>query len=83
MTTITSSSDNSLSLRQALEYCLDILKMKQHFGFMIRTTTSVPITMTRTLRNWIIAMKLIADWNGAWAIAITYSLRRNYTIFWP
>ena len=65
MTTITSSSDNSLSLRQALEYCLDILKMKQHFGFMIRTTTSVPITMTRTLGNWIIAMKLIADWNGA------------------
>jgi len=65
MTTITSSSDNSPSLRQALEYCLDILKMKQHFGFMIRTTTSVPITMTRTLGNWIIAMKLIADWNGA------------------
>jgi hypothetical protein len=65
MTTITSSSDNSLSLRQALEYCLDTLKMKQRFGFMIRTTTSVPITMTRTLGNWIIAMKLIAEWNGA------------------
>jgi hypothetical protein len=65
MTTITPSSDNSLSLIQALQYCLDILKMKQHFGFMIRTTTSVPITMTRTFGNWIIAMKLIADWNGA------------------
>jgi hypothetical protein len=65
MTTITSSSDNSLSLRQALEYCLDTLKMKQHFRFMIRTTTSVSITMTRTLGNWIIAMRLIADWNGA------------------
>lgn len=56
MTTITSSSDNSLSLRQALEYCLDILKIKQHFGYIIRTTTSVTITMTRTLGNWIILL---------------------------
>jgi hypothetical protein len=38
MTAATLPSDNSLSLRQALEYCLDVLKMKQHFEFMIRTT---------------------------------------------
>jgi hypothetical protein len=57
------SSANSPSLRQALEYCLDVLKMKQHFEFMIRT--NVPLAMVRTHGNWIIAMKLIADWNGA------------------
>ena len=61
----TPSSDNFLSIKQALEYCLDVLKMKQHFEFMIRTTTNVSLTMVRTLGNWIIAMKLIADWNGA------------------
>jgi hypothetical protein len=61
----TPSSDNLPSLIQALEYCLDVLKMKQHFEFMIRTTTNVSLTMVRTLGNWIIAMKLIADWNGA------------------
>jgi hypothetical protein len=60
-----SPSDTSPSLRQALEYCLDVLKMKQHFEFMIRTTANVPLSMVRTLGNWIIAMKLIADWNGA------------------
>jgi hypothetical protein len=60
-----SSSDNSPSLIQALEYCLDVLKMKQHFEFMIRTTANVSLTMIKTLGNWIIAMKLIADWNGA------------------
>jgi hypothetical protein len=62
---MTAATDNSLSLRQALEYCLDVLKMKQHFEFMIRTTANVPLSMVRTLGNWIIAMKLIADWNGA------------------
>jgi hypothetical protein len=56
-----SSSDNSPSLIQALEYCLDVLKMKQHFEFMIRRTANVSLTMVRTLGNWIIAMKLIAD----------------------
>ena len=65
MTAATLPSDNSLSLRQALEYCLDVLKMKQHFEFMIRTTANVSLTMVKTLGNWIIAMKLIADWNGA------------------
>jgi len=65
MTAATLPSDNSLSLRQALEYCLDVLKMKQHFEFMIRTTANVPLKMVRTHGNWIIAMKLIADWNGA------------------
>ena len=63
--TRSSPSDNSPSLRQALEYCLDVLKMKQHFEFMIRTTANVSLTMVKTLDNWIIAMKLIADWNGA------------------
>jgi hypothetical protein len=59
------ASDNSHSLREALEYCLDVLKMKQHFEFMIRTTADVPLAMVRTHGNWIVAMKLIADWNGA------------------
>ena len=63
--TRSSPSDNSSSLRQALEYCLDVLKMRQHFEFMIRTTANVSLTMVKTLGNWIIAMKLIADWNGA------------------
>jgi hypothetical protein len=62
--TSSSPSDNSPSLRQALEYCLDVLKMKQHFEFMIRTTANVPLAMVRTHGNWIVAMKLIADWNG-------------------
>ena len=64
-TSSSSPSDNSSSLRQALEYCLDVLKMKQHFEFMIRTTANVPLAMVRTHGNWIVAMKLIADWNGA------------------
>ena len=63
--TRSSPSDNSSSLRQDLEYCLDVLKMKQHFEFMIRTTANVPLPMVRSHGNWIIAMKLIADWNGA------------------
>jgi hypothetical protein len=62
---MTAATDNSLSLRQALEYCLDVLKIKQHSGFMGRTTADVPLAMVKTLSNWIIAMKLIADWNGA------------------
>jgi hypothetical protein len=63
--TSSSPSANSPSLRQALEYCLDVLKMKQHFEFTIRTTANVPLANVRTHGNWIVAMKLIADWNGA------------------
>jgi hypothetical protein len=63
--TRSSPSDNSPSLRQALEHCLDVLKIKQHLEFMIRTTANVPLPMVRSHGNWIIAMKLIADWKGA------------------
>jgi hypothetical protein len=72
------ASDNSPSLRQALEYCLDVLKMKQHFEFMIRTTADVPLAMVRTHGNWIVAMKLIADWNGALAGDYVFSQTQLY-----
>jgi hypothetical protein len=41
-------SANSVSIIQALEYCPDILKMKQHFGFMVRTTSNVPLAIYTT-----------------------------------
>jgi hypothetical protein len=60
-----SPSYNSVSLRQALDYCLNVLEIKQHSEFMSRTTASIPISMIKTHGNWITAMKLIADWSGA------------------
>src|ERR671931_711348 len=62
---MTTTSHVSVSLRQALDYCLDVLKIKQHSGFMSRTTANVPLAIVKTHGNWITAMKLIADWNGA------------------
>ena len=62
---MTTTSHVSVSLRQALDYCLDVLKIKQHSGFMSRTTANVPLAIIKTHGNWITAMKLIADWNGA------------------
>jgi hypothetical protein len=62
---MTAATDNSLSLRQALDYCLDVLKIKQHSGFMSRTIADVPLAMIKTHGNWITTMKLIADWSGA------------------
>ena len=62
---MTAATDNSLSLRQALHYCLDVLKIKQHSGFMSRTTADVPLAMIKTHGDSITTMKLIADWSGA------------------
>jgi hypothetical protein len=82
MSAAPTASDNSPSLRQALEYCLDILKMKQHFGFMIRTTTNVPLAMVRTHGSWIVTLKLIADWNGALGHGSEYVFSQTqYMIF--
>jgi hypothetical protein len=61
---------NSLSLRQALEYCLDVLKIKENSEFYrnisaeFMSQTKVPLAMIKTHGNWITAMKLIADCSG-------------------
>ena len=61
---------NSLSLGQALDYCLDILKIKENSEFYrnisaeFMSQTKVPLAMIKTHGNWITAMKLIADCSG-------------------
>jgi hypothetical protein len=62
---------NSLSLRQAIDYCLDILKIKKDSSECYRniiqttiTTTKAPLAIIKTHGNWIAAMKLIADCSG-------------------
>jgi hypothetical protein len=58
---------NSLSLTQALDYCLDVLKIKENSEFYknifaeFMSQTKVPLAMIKTHGNWITAMKLIAD----------------------
>ena len=60
---------NSLSLRQALEYCLDVLKIKENseiytnISAEFMSQTKVPLAMIKTHGNWITAMKLIADYS--------------------
>jgi hypothetical protein len=75
-TTISRSSEdndnniNSLSLRQAIDYSLDVLKIKSGSEFYrnipakFMSQIRVPLPMTKTHGNWITAMKLIADCNG-------------------
>ena len=61
---------NSLSLRQALDYCLDVLKIKENSEFYrnisaeFMSQTKIPLAMIKTHGNWITAMKLIADCSG-------------------
>jgi hypothetical protein len=61
---------NSLSLRQALDYCLDVLKIKENSEIYknifaeFMSQTKVPLAMIKTHGNWITAMKLIADCSG-------------------
>jgi hypothetical protein len=69
---------NSLSLRQALGYCLDILKIKEdssecYRNIIQRTTTKAPLAIIKTHGNWITAMKLIADCSGI----INYNSNNN------
>jgi hypothetical protein len=58
---------NSLSLRQALDYCLDVLKIKENSEIYknifaeFMSQTKVPLAMIKTHGNWITTMKLIAD----------------------
>ena len=58
---------NSLSLRQALDYCLDVLKIKENSEFYrnisaeFMSQTKIPLAMIKTHGSWITAMKLIAD----------------------
>jgi hypothetical protein len=60
---------NSLSLRQALEYCADVLKIQRDSEFYrsiaaeATDQTRVSLAMIKTHGNWITAMKLIADCN--------------------
>src|ERR671937_448674 len=66
------SNVNSLSLREALDYCFDILKIKEDSSECYRniiqttitTTTKASLEITKTHGNWIAAMKLIADCSG-------------------
>ena len=66
------SNVNSLSLRQAIDYCLDILKIKEDSSECYRniiqtttiTTTKAPLAIIKTHGNWITAIKLIADCSG-------------------
>jgi hypothetical protein len=59
---------NSLSLGQALDYCLDILKIREDsesYRSITQTTiTKVPLAIMKTHGSWITAMKLIADCSG-------------------
>ena len=58
---------NSLSLRQALDYCLDVLKIKENSEFYrnisaeFMSQTKIPLAMIKTHSSWITAVKLIAD----------------------
>jgi hypothetical protein len=60
---------NSLSLRQALDYCLDVLKIKENSEFYrnisaeFMSQTKIPLAMIKIHGNWITAMKLIADYS--------------------
>jgi hypothetical protein len=66
------SNVNSLSLREAIDYCFDILKIKEDSSECYRniiqttitTTTKASLEITKTHGNWIAAMKLIADCSG-------------------
>jgi len=56
---------NSVSLRQALEYCFDVLKIKDNSEIYGNITKfiqiKVPLTFVKTHGNWITAMMIIAD----------------------
>ncbi|HZI71121.1 MAG TPA: hypothetical protein VFD60_08170 [Nitrososphaeraceae archaeon] len=55
---------NSVSLRQALEYCLDVLKIKDNSEIYRNITKYVKksyLTFVKTHGNWITAMMIIAD----------------------
>jgi hypothetical protein len=63
---MTTATNNSLSLRQTLDYCLDVLKIKRNSEFyrnitakFMSQTANVPLPMIKTLGNWIAAIKLI------------------------
>ena len=91
MTTATTSSShtskhidnnvNSLSLGQALDYCLDILKIREDsesYRSITQTTiTKVPLAIMKTHGSWITAMKLIADCSGI----LNYNDNNNGQVF--
>ncbi|MBV9177481.1 MAG: hypothetical protein JO297_10610 [Nitrososphaeraceae archaeon] len=53
---------NSLSLRQALDYCLDILKIKDDSEcYRNVAQAKIPLAIIKTHGNWITALKLIAS----------------------
>jgi len=55
---------NSVSLRQALEYCLDVLKIKDNseiYRNITKYVKKVTLTFVKTHGNWITAMMIIAD----------------------
>ena len=56
---------NSLSLRQAVDYCLNILKIKDNSEIYRNITKSIqkriPLEIIKTHGNWITAMMIISD----------------------
>jgi hypothetical protein len=56
---------NSLSLRQTVDYCLDVLKIKDNSEIYRNITKfiqkKVPLQIIKTHGNWITAMMIIAD----------------------
>jgi hypothetical protein len=74
---------NSLSLRQALDYCLDVLKIKENSEIYknifaeFMSQTKIPLAMIKTHGNWITAMKLIADCSGI----LNYNNNNNCHVF--
>lgn len=56
---------NSTSLRQALNYCLNILRIREESEIYRNTTELIrkkaPLTVIKTYGNWITAMIIIAD----------------------
>ena len=74
---------NSLSLRESLEYCIDVLKIKQDselYGSITAEVTSqtrVSLVMIKTHGSWITAMKLIADCSRM----SSYNINNNKHVF--
>jgi hypothetical protein len=58
---------NSLSLRQAVDYCLDVLKIKDNSEIYRNITKviqkKVPLEIIKTHGNWITVMMIISDCN--------------------
>src|SRR5689334_21679181 len=56
---------NSLSLRQAVDYCLNVLKIKDNSEIYRNITKSIqkriPLEIIKTHGNWITAMMIISD----------------------